>query len=113
MAVMIEESCSVCKKRTKLTDRCVKCSLCNKLLHIKCLPVYSQNDIDYATNSDNWPCTVCLREIFPFFNLETNQDLLNCNNLNANDMDLERAKDLIFDPFEIIMDEMMILMILI
>jgi len=48
---------------------------------------------------------MCLQETFPFFNLETNHELLNYNNQNENNMDPDKAKDLIFDPFEIIMDE--------
>jgi hypothetical protein len=96
----------MCRKMIRATDRCIKCSLCTKLVHIKCLPSYNQDDIDYASNpANNWSCTMCLQETFPFFNLETNQELINCNNQNTNNMDPDKAKDLIFDPFETIMDE--------
>ena len=100
------EECSMCRKIVRATDKCIKCSLCTKFVHIKCLPSYNQDDIDYASNpANNWSCTVCLRETFPFFNLETNQELINCNNQNITNMDPDKAKDLIFDPFETIMDE--------
>jgi len=98
--------CSVCRKKTRSTDRCIKCSLCFRPVHIKCLPTYNQNDIDYATDpSNNWSCTICLQELFPFFNLETNQDLLNDNTQNNFNLDPEKAKDLLFDPFESVVDD--------
>jgi hypothetical protein len=98
--------CSVCMRKTRSTDKCLKCSICNSPVHIKCLPSYNQNDIDYASDlSNNWSCTICLRSLFPFYNLESNQDLINYNTQNISNLDPEKAKDLIFDPFAPIIDD--------
>jgi hypothetical protein len=106
MAVTNDTICSVCSKKIRTSDTTVKCTLCDQPVHIKCLPVYNKTDIEYANHpSNNWSCTTCLRELFPFSTLEENQDIINYNNRNDNNLNLGIAKDLLFDPFEAIPEE--------
>jgi hypothetical protein len=101
MAITKETKCSVCNKKIRNHELLLECSLCNNPIHTRCLPFYSEIDIEYAKNtSKNWSCISCLKEIFPFFELEDNQDISNYNILNDHNINIEKAKNLIFDPYE-------------
>ena len=69
------ETCYVCSKQVYLHDSVVVCSLDGKIYHSRCLKIdnYSASEI---RKYDDWYCPLCCREIFPFFddNSDTNTD---------------------------------------
>jgi hypothetical protein len=82
------------------------CTMCSIPNHTKCLPIYNQDDIDYATNPLNhWSCPACLTEHFPFNTIvderafsEAGTFLTNCS------FDMGNMSNLIYDPFETTID---------
>jgi hypothetical protein len=71
--------CNICWQPTRPFNKTLKCSTCQTLIHIKCLPYYQTDDIEYAKLPENqWSCTLCLKILFPFF--ESDNTLLQTNN---------------------------------
>jgi hypothetical protein len=82
-------------------EKCLLCSTCNSSVHQKCLPLYLPDDVTYASNPVNqWSCTTCLQNLFPFYNIETDSDIhstiINHNHIGP---DLNILDELIFNPF--------------
>ena len=101
MATTMNSNCPICHKKCFHHEKIAKCSLCLMFSHIRCLPLYNDMDIEYAQNeNNNWSCTGCLKNIFPFFKTETNNELKSCFNPSYNNFDINRANEMIFDPFE-------------
>ena len=96
-------SCSICNKRVKNHESIVNCTLCKLPTHSRCLPIYSLDDIAYATNENgHWSCTSCLADIFPFHQIENNEEIqIELNNQTNNMLDIEALENMIFQPFEI------------
>ena len=64
---MIFGSCIICK-RTVL-DHCykIRCSTCLYWCHRNCLPLYTNDDFEYALNSQStWSCISCNENMFAF-----------------------------------------------
>jgi hypothetical protein len=93
------KSCNICCKGVRNHERVITCNCCRNDIHQRCLPTYSVHDVEYANEATNdWMCTKCLMDIFPFFNVETAEELLLVQS-NNNQVDLNRLNTLIFDPF--------------
>ena len=93
--------CNICKKGITQHVSIIQCSLCKLPVHSKCLPLYMEEDIQYArTPSNHWSCTKCLSEIFPFYNLTNDDDILSCIKDIA-PQNLEALENMLFDPFEL------------
>jgi hypothetical protein len=43
-------TCNVCNKRVKSHDKFTRCTLCSYNTHFKCLPIYDEDDYNYAQN---------------------------------------------------------------
>jgi hypothetical protein len=98
--------CSICNKKIQSHDSKLECSLCKNAVHAKCLPYYSTADMEYAANNNNnWSCVVCLRDVFPFFNIINNDEIVNCTQNDLPIFNVNNARNLIFDPYEILDDE--------
>jgi hypothetical protein len=80
----------------------LKCTLCLQFLHAKCLPTYSDSDLDFAKQASNdWTCPKCLTEIFPYNSLDdTPFFLASINNPINAQPDLNYFHNLVYDPFE-------------
>jgi hypothetical protein len=93
--------CNSCHKKVLTHAKVIKCSLCNLLTHTKCLPNYTDTDIDYATDPINsWSCPTCLASIFPFTNIDDSPDFLNTISTPLNHLiDVSILDNMIFDPF--------------
>ena len=92
--------CITCNRVVKTDDPSVNCTNCNSNYHNKCLPIYLEEDIKYANNPLNhWTCPKCLGSIFPFYEIETNEEISNF--LRHSEIEnLDKLNDLLFDPFE-------------
>ena len=66
--------CNICNKKVLPHSYRLSCSICNNLVHLKCLPFIDQNDDVYIKRTNNdWICTVCTKYIFPFNHLEDDE----------------------------------------
>ena len=83
-------------------DNTANCTTCYTHWHAKCLPIYSTDDFQYASNpANNWTCPHCLRDLFPFNNIENNIDFIQAiTNPNPNTIDIESLESMIYDPFD-------------
>jgi hypothetical protein len=95
------QRCKECDRNIRGRNSSITCTLCQGSTHNKCLPSYSNRDIDYANHPNNhWSCPDCLATFFPFSNvLENNFSRdLDCHN-STNIPDLSSLESLVFDPF--------------
>jgi hypothetical protein len=82
--------CTLCNKRVKPHDVSVTCTLCSRPTHSQCLPIYTTDDFNYAANTNgHWSCTSCLENIFPFYSIESNENIhQELNNHSQNMLDI-------------------------
>ena len=63
--------CKVCNKKVLFHSSQLKCSLCLKCVHLRCLPHINRDDSVYRNSSSNsWLCIECCKETFPFNNTD-------------------------------------------
>jgi hypothetical protein len=94
-------TCPTCLRGVKRNDRSLSCTTCESILHFKCLPAYQINDFKYAKVTDNsWSCPICLRELFPLYDIEENDFIIHFFN-NHDLRDAERLAEVLFDPYEL------------
>jgi hypothetical protein len=92
--------CPICKKGFTQYVPKIFCTTCLQDIHISCLPAYSDADILAINNSTNiWSCTICLFNLFPFYNIEDNDDIINQMHSNSNSIHLN-VNELLYDPFD-------------
>ena len=84
----------------------MKCCLCERLIHLKCLPQINKDDEIYTKRHENlFYCTMCLKETFAFNQLED----LNFNEAISEFWEKQRTitfevlqnHELIFSPFDL------------
>ena len=95
--------CKLCNKNIQTHSRCLACSVCHQFTHIQCLCNISADDPLYTKRTqNNWLCTCCSSEIFPFNHCDDEHDFLyqidTFFDLTRNIAELEK---LIFNPFEV------------
>ena len=80
------DPCSLCNNRVKCNQYAIKCTLCDKLVHIKCNGT-SKKDYENSINQDTaWSCLLCIIQDnltnVPFIRCG-NKELENINNSNT------------------------------
>ena len=91
-------TCNVCNKRVKSHDKFTRCTLCSYNTHFKCLPIYNEDDYNYAQNTNgNWSCTTCLKQVFPFYEVEDNEQLQQ-QSIDNITISIEQLNNMIFNP---------------
>jgi hypothetical protein len=97
-----QKFCKLCNKRILTHDKFAQCTLCLGPWHANCLPAYSPADFTYANNlNNNWSCPHCLKEIFPFNIIESNDHFLNTTNNQINlSIDIDALESMVYDPFD-------------
>ena len=92
--------CPICTKGFTQHVPKIFCTTCLQHLHISCLPTYSDSDIQAINNGTNhWSCTICLANIFPFFSIEENDEIIKLMHCNNNPIPLN-VNDMLYDPFD-------------
>ena len=94
--------CSKCLKRILSHENSIKCGLCQQYIHVNCLPIYNEEDIEYARNpNNNWSCISCLKSLFPYNSVENNNDIQREINHTENQYDITLLDEMIINPFDI------------
>ena len=69
--------CNICRRNVLRHSYHRRCKLCKHLIHIKCLPNVSKTDNIYTyRDSDNWYCTLCTSEVFPYNNILDDEEFM-------------------------------------
>jgi hypothetical protein len=99
---MNKTPCLICNKRLLNHEKVATCSLCKRNTHIRCLPNYNKDDIDYAKNdTENRSCPTCLKTIFPFHQIEDHISLKSTLSNNTNNAyDLDTLQNMVYDPLD-------------
>ena len=97
-----KKDCSYCLKMMQEKQKQVKCLTCGRRFHAvsSCVKSFDTNDI--AENSIN-TCQNCLAYSLPFQtfdDLDYEFTVLNGNNYNVSEQDMDRLRQLKFNPFD-------------
>ena len=92
-------TCPICNLRVQTHAKKVYCTLCQSVIHINCLQLYSPTDLDYALNNSNWSCSNCLKSNFPFYSIDDNTEFISLTSSNPI-LDLPNFDNLIFNPYD-------------
>jgi hypothetical protein len=96
--------CPVCKKGFTQHVPKLLCTTCLKNIHISCLPAYKDSDVLAVNNGDaHWSCMLCLADLFPFYSIENNDELINEMHCCSNPFP-PNLNDMLFDPFDTTQD---------
>jgi hypothetical protein len=99
----IIQNCNICNKRVKIHEKTVTCKLCTIPSHHHYLPIYSPEDIAYASNPNHhWTCPTCLTNIFPFHLIDIDQDFhQQINSQHQPIFNFETLDQMLFHSFEL------------
>ena len=93
--------CFICNGH--VSDHAYKlyCSICKKMFHLKCITL-NKKDMDDLSQIDDWTCTLCLQEIFPFHTIEDNDEFIAQTQGSHGTMDLfDNDNNVFFEPLEL------------
>ena len=95
--------CLCCVMYINDHDQTLKCDLCQKLIHKKCLNLFDNEQFLHARDpKNNWSCEPCNTSLLPFNSAEDNTDFIQI--LNSNDVAINNIEDLtqkLFDTHEL------------
>ena len=98
---MANPLCRNCKSKIQNHALSVFCTLCQSNTHAKCLNLYSPADIAYtADTSNNWSCPSCLKDNFPFFNIDNHTEFVSLSTPTYL-LDQLNLDQLIFNPYDL------------
>jgi hypothetical protein len=97
--------CKLCNKHLTLNAPCLQYTTCKSPIHISCLPLFNNEDVQIAKLPENhWSCPICISEFFPFHDIIDTPDLLNTLESN-NPINLDYLQNLLFNVLEPIYDD--------
>lgn len=98
-------TCSVCKQRVLRHACCLHCSVCEAIIHLKCLPLVSASDSIYTEReTNNWICVQCLNNNLPFNHISDDAIFLESISeywWNFKRVPYARLQEMVFNPFEL------------
>jgi len=100
-------ACNICIKKVLSHALHLKCTNCDQLVHLKCLPFVTKFDSLYTDREKNaWYCKNCIQSILPFNHYDDNNDYIAAlsEQWNANTslpFDLLHAQNKLFLPFDL------------
>ena len=65
--------CAKCNKNLAKNNRIIKCFKCLSYYHVKCSQINHKTFYEMEKKDNNWCCEFCLKDIQPFFYLDTNE----------------------------------------
>ena len=71
--------CSICQKQVMKNS--IFCDLCKNWVHMKCANVSKKQLENLGLTNDDWYCSKCYKETFPFHGLNDEEYVLYCFNL--------------------------------
>ena len=98
------ELCLICCHNIQSHSYSLKCCLCLKQVHYKCLPNFSKKDYDYSCDPNNyWSCPKCNRNLFPFYDDDDDIFLSNLKELQSDaylGFHIDNVLPNVFSPFD-------------
>ena len=80
----IIHKCNECDKKLSLKHCKIQCEMCLGYFHSKC-SLKTRDYQDIFNNNTGWICNYCMTNIFPFNNVETNDESIDVHNANIFD----------------------------
>ena len=98
--------CPICRRHVLPHAKQAKCCICLYNYHMKCLTLEPEVYEYIQENNSTWYCQMCITEILPF-NHNENEDVFMCdiNCIDTCSRTIEQLSELIFNPFELNMDD--------
>ena len=93
---MANIKCKICHNKIMTHSKTIQCSLCHNIHHMNCITLNKLEQEEYLKNQNNWNCLNCYSDLFPFNNLEDDDEFITyaCHQNPV-------LKDRIFTPFEL------------
>ena len=89
--------CHICNKRVLTHALKIGCHVCNEMYHMKCISLTPADHVYMQNNIHNWMCLHCTSSIFPFNQIEDDNDfLLACDIQRCHEL---LSSDLVYNPF--------------
>ena len=95
------DKCLTCARKILQHAHNITCSLCSVTYHLKYIFIVPE-DIQYIElHRNDWYCSCCLVDLFPFNNLENETDFMSVINDSPASSSLRYLSDKMFLPFEL------------
>ena len=93
-------TCCTCSRKVLRHASCAQCRSCYEYYHMKCDSLEKSEQDDINNNTENWLCSICLADIFPFNQIEDENEFINeCQHKMKCTCSL-KISDLIYNPFD-------------
>ena len=97
--------CYSCQNRVLSHSKHLQCNVCERYMHLKCLPGVTPDDSIYVNrNANSWLCTLCSQSLFPFNHFNENCDFLNALSeswTHLNNFNFLNNDHLCYNPLEL------------
>ena len=96
---MTMAKCPICSQKLLRHAKQLSCSLCLDVYHMKCISIDPIVIADLE-NDNNWFCVTCIHGIFPFNNLESQEEFISLTTGSCSTT-ISSLSDKLFLPFEL------------
>ena len=107
MSDMNMDKCMICLKSILRLAKSIQCAVCNMMYNLQCITLSTEYIDLLAINQHIWCCSHCLRDMFPFNQIEDDTDYISAIEDLALSSSLSYLSDKLFLPFELIDDDHM------
>ena len=95
---IVMTTCYTCSRKVLRHAYRVQCRSCYEYYHMKCISLEKSEQDDINDNTENWLCSNCLADIFPFNQIEDENEFINeCQHKMKCSL---KISDLIYNPFD-------------
>ena len=86
--------CKICCKPVATNHKSIKCDKCDIWIHTECNRINKQTYEMLKKDSSQWFCIVCMKELFPFSNLN-DKDLLQQHSVNRSNLQVFQKNEIL------------------
>ena len=102
ISTLTMDKCPTCTRHVSLHAKQIRCCVCQKNYHIKCLSLRAEDHAHIYSNCETWYCLKCFSEIFPFNQIDDDDMfVLEVNQLDVCTRTIESLTEILFNPFEL------------
>ena len=103
---MTMDNCPICTRHVASHAKQIKCRICFRDYHMKCLSLKPEDHSYMFVNASQWYCVECTSEILPYNHIDEDEMyLLEITEIDVGTRTIESLSELLFNPFETNTDE--------
>ena len=95
------DKCPICTKNILSHAIKLRCAICSIFYHMKCISIDPVVISQLEADKDTWYCHICLTQIFPYNNIDSNEEFISTTTASCLPSSLSCLSEKLFMPFEL------------